>query len=236
MIGPPSSSDDMDAAVGSTANRRHLPYPEGYLVPLRDDGELARSYVFAFTRWLKEAEVAEYLPAVSNFGGQAIAYRDKEVLRFRLNGEGINQLPDGVFGRGLISSIDWSDASSTDTVIELDRCRHENGHFVRLSGFVVILREGERSGNEVGLPAGSGNLGREGRATIWVDLDGMLRNHALQALYAIVSDLSIASGTIGLERVILDDRAWQWDRDLGRFLTPEETLERYQQERLRMLD
>jgi hypothetical protein len=223
----------------STGPRTILAPPAGYLVPLRDEGEPAHSFVFAFTRWLRDEEVADYLPAASNFTGPGIPYRESEVVRFPLNGDGIKQLPASVFARELISSVNWSDATCPDTLIEFNELRRKNGYFIQLSDFVVILREGEQPKNELGLPgfpAGKGALWREGRATLWVDLDEMFRSNALRALHAIVSDLSTAAGAIGLERLILEGRASKWDSDLGRLLTPEETLERYEQERLKMLD
>jgi len=68
--------------------------PRGYLVPLRDDSQPVASFVFAFTRWLQEAEVFEYLPAVSNFAGHDIPFHIDEVARLELSQEKISRLPD----------------------------------------------------------------------------------------------------------------------------------------------
>lgn len=217
-------------------SRDRLPTPAGYIVPLRDEGQPARSYVFAFTHLIGPEEAEAHLPSASNFTGHDIPYRASEVIRFPLNAGGFNQLPANLFARGLLSSFDWANPKPGEFAAAFTEQHGGDGYVIPLSGFAVILREGQRPDNGIGLPAGEGALWRDGRATVCVDLDGMFRNDAVRTLHAVVSDLGIAGGVIGLERNILDGRALKWDSNLGRFLSPEETFESYQRERVEALD
>lgn len=214
-----------------------LTVPVAYLVPLRDEGQPAHSYVFAFTRWLSRPEADEYLPAASNWTGNSIPYRASEVVQFPLNPDGLATLPANLFARELIQSFDWRNAQPGQLAAAFAKRYGQGGYPIPVSGFTVILREGAiPADNVMGFPPGECAVWRDARATVCVDLDGLVRNETLGALQAILSPLITAAGTVGLESQILGGRALKWDATLGRLLSPDETSAAYQQERVAMLD
>lgn len=210
--------------------------PTGYLVPLRDKHRPAHSYVLAVTRWLREEEVAELLPAAAGFTGHEIPFRPEEVIPFPLHAVGTQRLPKNVFARDLLTEFDWASRSRGDLIAGFIKRYEDRGHVIRISGFTIVLREGQAPNGPMGLPEGVFALWRDARATIYVDLDDLLREDAFRALHLYVGDLAAASGVLAHERAILEGRSQKWDNVHHRAHSSEETLQSYQLERIAVLD
>jgi hypothetical protein len=210
--------------------------PKAYVVPLRDEHSPAHSYVLAVTRWLDEEEVAELLPAAAGFTGHDIPFRTDEVIRLPLNVVGIRKLPLNLFARDLLTEFGWTSYSGSELIAAFIKRYKDRGHLIGISSFTIVLREGQRPNGPMGMPEGEFALWRDARATIYVDLDDLLREDAFRALHLYVGDLAAASGVLAHERAILEGRSQKWDKAHQRLHSNEETLESYQLERIAVLD
>jgi hypothetical protein len=209
------------------------PFPVGYVVPLRDNGAAAHSYVFAVTRSLAESAAHEDLAGLSTFTGHDMPYRAEEVLRIHLGTHDAERLPANLFLRDLFLQFDWSNP----LLVGLSAAFHEEyrakGHRVGRCAFAAVFREGVRPDN--GLSESDGALWREARLTVFVDLDAMHYSEAERATMCTVGDFARVSGAFPFEKAVLDGRAQEWNPESGTFRSPEETRERYQEERWRAL-
>jgi len=205
--------------------RLHIPI--GYLVPLHDEGMAPHSYVFASTGWLPHETVMETLPAdVVGFTGHEVPWRPAEVLRISLDKVGMKRLPTDLYLRDLIQRYNWSKPDCNRMGAEFESHYGDSGYFCGMFANTLMFHEGARPNNPVGLPEGPGAFWREGRATIWVELDGAHRSFHFSVMRAMLHNFIQAFGGLGEERLILEGFGHEFLN--GRFLSPEESRDRFQ--------
>lgn len=224
-------------ASSQAARQAQRPIGAGYVIPLHNNHQQPYSFVFAVTRWIPDSSaLREWLPAIANFTTRDIPYRTDELQYVELDKNGLRQLPASMFARDIIVETDWPHFMPDEFLRACNARYGSTGHGGWLLGSILFVRSGPGDDMRNGLPEGENALWRNAGTTILIDLDDVFRQHAVTALCAIASPFNTAAAAYGTEAAILIDHGHKWDSVRGDFLSPNETLAQFQEERVAALD
>ncbi len=200
---------------------------QGYLVPLHEDGEIARSYLFAVGSTPPAGEelpnAAAVLAAfVEGFG--APWRNGEEVRRFALTARDLAALPENMLLREQIVAADWASQAGPSLVPQ---------EFILNTGRgVVLAREDVPALRKTagvradGVPVSwypTGPIWKGARALLLLDLDEHALGLAEATTRYVLGDFWTASGLSPVHQAARRGQTQAWDVARGVFFSPEET-------------